>query len=235
MCGFEVLSLLRRCVNPLQPNIFFLVRTPTLCCWSYCITVEFILVFIPLYQRITFHTTFFSAQNRVSYGSAAPLHTPFCTIWYHTPTFGLGWKFLQESSGFLCFPFLCTFFHRNHDSCSAVFFLEPLEESCLYWAYVESYVGYKFGRHKQSMYNSMTLQWLLFTTIDAPPPPLLVAAFVAARRGREQERASVHTRLPRMAYLEEWHKEEEGGGACNRCRRCCQCCHPGGTMTLAIR
>ncbi len=62
------------------------------------------------------------------------------------------------------------------------------------------------------MFNSMTLQWLLSTTIDAPPPPLLAAAFVAAGQGREQEHASVHPRLPRMAYLEEWHEEEEGGG-----------------------
>ena len=58
----------------------------------------------------------------------------------------------------------------------------------------------------------MTLQWLLSTTIDAPPPPLLTTAFVAAGQGREQEHASVHPRLPHVAYLEEWHKEEEGGG-----------------------
>ena len=31
----------------------------------------------------------------------------------------LGWLFLQESSGFLCFPLLWHFFHRNHDSCSS--------------------------------------------------------------------------------------------------------------------
>ena len=36
---------------------------------------------------------------------------------------------LQESSGFLCFPFLWHFFHRNHDSCSAGTFLEPPQES----------------------------------------------------------------------------------------------------------
>ena len=34
----------------------------------------------------------------------------------------LGCLFLQESSGFLCFPFLWHFFYRNHDSCSAVTF-----------------------------------------------------------------------------------------------------------------
>jgi hypothetical protein len=51
------------------------------------------------------------------------------------------------------------------------------------------------------------------TTIDAPPPPLLAAAFIVAGRAREQERTSVHPRHPRVAYLEEWHKEEEGGRA----------------------
>jgi hypothetical protein len=48
----------------------------------------------------------------------------------------LGCIFLQESSGFLCFPFLWHFFHRNHDSCSAGTFSEPPQESCLYGAYV---------------------------------------------------------------------------------------------------
>ena len=38
----------------------------------------------------------------------------------------LGCIFLQESSGFLCFPFLWHFFHRNHDSCSAGTFWNPL-------------------------------------------------------------------------------------------------------------
>ncbi len=38
------------------PTLFFLVCAPTLCCWSYCITVESILLFIPLYQRIAFHS-----------------------------------------------------------------------------------------------------------------------------------------------------------------------------------
>ena len=33
--------------------------------------------------------------------------------------------FLQESSVFLCFPFLWRFFHMNHSSCSAVTFLQP--------------------------------------------------------------------------------------------------------------
>jgi len=44
----------------------------------------------------------------------------------------LGCLFLQESSGFLCFPFLWRFFHRNHDSCSAGIFSEPPRKSCLY-------------------------------------------------------------------------------------------------------
>ena len=38
----------------------------------------------------------------------------------------LGCLFLQESSGFLSFPFLWHFFHRNHDSCSAITFFNPL-------------------------------------------------------------------------------------------------------------
>ncbi len=46
-----------------SPTIFFGVFAPTFCCWSYCITVESNLVFIPLCQRIAFHTTFFSAQK----------------------------------------------------------------------------------------------------------------------------------------------------------------------------
>ncbi len=57
---------------------------------------------------------------------------------------GLGCLFLQESSGFLFFPLLWRFFHRNHDSCSAVTFSERHQETCLYGAYVESYVGYQF-------------------------------------------------------------------------------------------
>jgi hypothetical protein len=120
------------------------------------------------------------------------------------PVFSVPVHFFSQESRFL--------FRRD--------FLEPPEESCLYGAYVESYVGYKFVRQKQSMYNSMTLQWLLSTTIDAPPPPLLAAAFVTAGRGQAQEHASVHPRLPRVAYLEEWHEEEEGGGARDRH---CQC------------
>jgi hypothetical protein len=50
----------------------------------------------------------------------------------------LGCIFLQESSGFLCFPFLWHFFHRNHDSCSAVTFFLPPQKSGLYRAYVRS-------------------------------------------------------------------------------------------------
>ena len=38
----------------------------------------------------------------------------------------LGCIFLQESSGFLIFPFRWHFFHRNQDSCSAVTFFYPL-------------------------------------------------------------------------------------------------------------
>jgi hypothetical protein len=37
----------------------------------------------------------------------------------------LGCIFLQESSGFLIFPFRWHFFHRNQDSCSAVTFFTP--------------------------------------------------------------------------------------------------------------
>ena len=55
----------------------------------------------------------------------------------------LGCIFLQESSGFLCFPFLWRFFDRNHDSCSVVTFLERHQETCLYGAYIGSYVGFK--------------------------------------------------------------------------------------------
>jgi hypothetical protein len=86
----------------------------------------------------------------------------------------LGCLFLQEFFGFLFFPLLWRFFHRNHDSCSAVTFLERHQETCLYGAYVESYVGYQFIRQKQSMIQFYgTLRWLLSTTIAAPPPPLL--------------------------------------------------------------
>jgi hypothetical protein len=86
----------------------------------------------------------------------------------------LGCIFLQESSGFLCFPFLWRFFHRNHDSCSAITFSERHQETCLYGAYVESCVGYQFVRQKQSTIQFYgTLRWLLSTTIAAPPPPLL--------------------------------------------------------------
>jgi hypothetical protein len=74
----------------------------------------------------------------------------------------------------MCFPFLWCFFHRNQDSCSAVTFSERHKETCLYGAYVESYVGYQFVRQKQSTIQFFgTLQWLLSTTIAAPPPPLL--------------------------------------------------------------
>ncbi len=47
---------------------------------------------------------------------------------------------------FLFFLLLWHFFQRNHDSCSAVTFSEPPQETCLYGAYVESYVGYQFVR-----------------------------------------------------------------------------------------
>ncbi len=62
----------------------------------------------------------------------------------------LGRLFLQESSRFLFFPLLWRFFHRNHDSCSAVTFLEHHQETCLYGAFIESYVGYQFVRQTQS-------------------------------------------------------------------------------------
>ncbi len=35
------------------------------------------------------------------------------------------------------------FFHRNHDYCSAITFSEPHQETCLYGAYVGSYIGFK--------------------------------------------------------------------------------------------
>ncbi len=74
----------------------------------------------------------------------------------------------------MCFLFLWLFFHRNHDSCSEVTFLERHQETCLYGAYIESYIGYQFVRQKQSMIQFYgTRQWLLSTTIAAPPPPLL--------------------------------------------------------------
>jgi hypothetical protein len=67
-----------------------------------------------------------------------------------TPVLQLGCIFLQESSGFLRFPFLWHFFHRNHDSCSAVTFSERHQETCLYGDYVESYVGYQFVRQQHT-------------------------------------------------------------------------------------
>jgi hypothetical protein len=86
----------------------------------------------------------------------------------------LGCQFLQESSGFLFFPLLWCFFHRNHDFCSAVTFSERHQKTCLYGAYVESYIGDQFVRQKQSTIQFHgTLRWLLSTTITAPPPPLL--------------------------------------------------------------
>jgi hypothetical protein len=57
---------------------------------------------------------------------------------------------------------------------STITFSERHQETCLYGAYVESYVGYQFVRQKQStiqFYGS--LRWLPSTTIAAPPPPLL--------------------------------------------------------------
>ncbi len=64
----------------------------------------------------------------------------------------LGCIFLQESSRILCFQFLWHFFHRNHVSCSAVTFSERHWETCLYGAYVGSYVGNEFGRQKTLLY-----------------------------------------------------------------------------------
>jgi hypothetical protein len=67
------------------------------------------------------------------------------------------------------------FFHRNHDSCSAVTFLERRQKTCgLYGAYVDSYVGYQFVRQKQSRIQFYgALRWLLSTIIAVLPPPLL--------------------------------------------------------------
>jgi hypothetical protein len=43
-----------------------------------------------------------------------------------------------------CFLHSCgIFFQGNHDSCSTVTFLEPPQETCLYGAYVGSYIGIK--------------------------------------------------------------------------------------------
>ena len=41
------------------------------------------------------------------------------------------------------------FFNRKHDSCSSVTFSERHQESCLYGAYVGSYVGIKRTIHLQ--------------------------------------------------------------------------------------
>ncbi len=53
---FYLLSLLRRCVNPPRPNIFFFGSCSYLMLLviSHRITVESILIFIPLYKRIAF-------------------------------------------------------------------------------------------------------------------------------------------------------------------------------------
>ena len=61
----------------------------------------------------------------------------------HLPL-GLGCLFLQESSGFLFFPFRWHFFHRNKDSCSTATFFYPLRNPvCTGPMYVAvgSYVG----------------------------------------------------------------------------------------------
>ena len=53
-------------------------------------------------------------------------------------------RILHESSGFLPFPLLWHFFHRNQDSCSAVTFFYPLRNPvCTGPTYVAvgSYVG----------------------------------------------------------------------------------------------
>jgi hypothetical protein len=53
-------------------------------------------------------------------------------------------------------------------------FFERHPETCLYGAYVESYVGYQFVRQKQNTIQFYgTLRWLLSTTVAEPPPPLL--------------------------------------------------------------
>jgi len=56
----------------------------------------------------------------------------------------LGCLIPKESSGFLCFPFMWRFFHRNYNSCSARIFSEPPRKSCLYVAYVGCYEGNEF-------------------------------------------------------------------------------------------
>ncbi len=72
------------------------------------------------------------------------------------------------------FLLLWHFFHRNHDSCSTVTFLERHQETCLYEVYVESYIGYQCVRQKQSTIQFYgTPLWLLSTTIAIYPPPLL--------------------------------------------------------------
>jgi hypothetical protein len=101
------------------------------------------------------------------------------------PAATIGCIFLQESSGFLCFPFLWRFFHRNDDSCSAVTFSERHhQETCLYGAYVESYVGYQLLDKNRVRYKSMVLHdgfcpppslrrlHHCCTAIAASPPPL---------------------------------------------------------------
>ncbi len=75
----------------------------------------------------------------------------------YAPANTVGCLFLQEFSGFLCFPFLSRFFHRNHDSSSAVTFSECHQETCLYGAYVKSYVGFQFVRQKTEYYD--TILW----------------------------------------------------------------------------
>ncbi len=78
-------------------------------------------------------------------------------------------------------------FHRNHDYCSTVTFSERHQETCLYGAYIESYVGYQFIRQKQSTIQFYgTLRWLLSTTVAAPPPLLL----------RRQRCAAITTATP---------------------------------------
>ncbi len=93
------------------------------------------------------------------------LHNPFARSWCsYLPR---GCLFLQESSGFLFFPLLWRFIHRNHNSCSAVTFSECHQETCLHGAKVESYIGHQFVRQKQS-----TIQFYGIVLYNGLCPPL---------------------------------------------------------------
>ncbi len=129
----------------------------------------------------TFHTTANVTSRKCDSGkklskniSGTSSLFPYMVLFTSVKTQKLGCLFLQESSGFLFFLLLWRFFYRNHDSCSTVTFLECHQETCLYGAYIECYIGYQFVRQKQSTIQFYgILGWLLSTIIAAPPPPLL--------------------------------------------------------------